>query len=190
MTMFASPANALLPLPVITPWSEEAFNEGTRSIPTGTTPASLSWGTANRVAYYPFRLDVPRIVVKGFCINGATLGNVPTLDIGVYDQAGHKLVSSGATAATPINTLQELDLADTQIGPGAFFIGLNVSWTTPGTAHTVFTATVADEIWATHLISYTEVAGSGTLPTTATFAKNTELSMRYAACGIAFDTVI
>lgn len=82
----------------------------------------------NEGYFYPFRLTEALLVQELFVINGATASG--NLDVGIYDAAGTRLVSSGAVAQSGTNTPQEFDVTDTQLGPGTFYFGISASLTT------------------------------------------------------------
>src|SRR5574343_386960 len=58
--------------------------------------ASATWSSANRALYSPFRLGCTINVTDMFVANGSTASG--NLDLGIYDERGTRLVSSGSTA--------------------------------------------------------------------------------------------
>ena len=125
--------------------------------------ASAVWPTANKAMYMPFWLAQPIIVVKLFCLNGAAVsGNV---DMGIYDAAGTKIVSTGSTAQAGISVIQEFDIADTVVGPGLFYLAIALDNTT-GTIYRGFflSLPVASLAGMAHQLT------AFPLPATATFA--------------------
>lgn len=127
-----------------------------------TTPTSAVWPTANRAIYVPFTLDVGVLVTQMFTHNGAAAAD--NIDIGIFNSAGTKLVSSGSTAQSGTNTLQIFDVTDTPIGPGYFFMGLAMD----GTTGTIFRAAPGSHVLASYGIK-TETSAFA-LPATATFS--------------------
>jgi len=94
----------------ISPYSVHSIGPGLLSLG-HTTFGSGAWPAANRALLIPFVLPRHLTVYKaGWMNGGAVSGNA---DIGIYDAAGVLLVSSGATAKTPINTIQMVDITDT-----------------------------------------------------------------------------
>lgn len=87
-------------------------------------PASAAWPAANRALYIPFVLAEAVTVLKLFCVNGGTVSG--NLDVGIYNNAGSRLISSGSTAQAGANAIQEFDIADTVIGPGQFYLAMAV----------------------------------------------------------------
>jgi hypothetical protein len=88
-------------------------------------PASATWPTANKALYIPFALSEPATVTRCWVVNGGTASG--NLDIGVYDADGVLLVSSGATAQAGTSAIQAVNVTDTLLGRGLFFLGLSHS---------------------------------------------------------------
>lgn len=86
------------------------------------TPASATWPLASRAIFIPFRISRSILVLNMFTFNGAVVNG--NLDIGLLDAVGTRLVSSGSTAQAGINQIQTLNIADTLVGPGQFYIAL------------------------------------------------------------------
>lgn len=129
-------------------------------------PASATWPTTNKAFYYPFTISQGLTVTKMWAINGAAVsGNV---DIGIYNAAGARLVSKGSTAQSGTNAMQVFDVTDTVLGPGLYFLALNMDNTT-GTFILSIVAGFADLAMGW----YTQAVGAVTLPATATFASST-----------------
>jgi hypothetical protein len=61
-----------------------------------TTPSSNAYPLANLALFVPISVPVPVVVLEGWVQAGATAGG--NFDIGVYDESGNRLTSSGATA--------------------------------------------------------------------------------------------
>lgn len=104
------------PTATITPYSLESMFIGLA------TPGSAIWPAANRAYFVPFKIYTPVTMVKMFVMNGvAVSGN---FDIGIYDEAFTRLVSSGSTAQSGTTTLQVVDITDTLLGVGLFYMAL------------------------------------------------------------------
>ncbi len=119
---------------LITPASQHSIGTNIAAMNMA-APASVGWGTADRAMLVPFVLMEAVTVLKLFVHNGGVLfGNV---DVGIYDAAFNRLVSSGSVAQAGVSQLQEFDVADTGIGPGQFYLAIafsegateTVSWT-------------------------------------------------------------
>lgn len=129
---------------------------------TSSADTNTAWPTANKALYIPIRITHPCVALRMLVLNGATASG--NMDVGIYDYAGTRLVSSGSTAQSGTSAFQDFDITDTLLGPGIFYLALALDNTT-GTIgmHTVFPR-------------YLRAAGvqeQGTafaLPATATFA--------------------
>jgi hypothetical protein len=102
-------------------------------------------------------------VLEMACKNFATVaGNV---DVGIYSEAGTRLVNSGSTAQAGTSTIQKVGIADTTIGPGTYFFALTASNTTA-----TFSGNATSS--ALHRASYrqAETTAAFGLPATATFS--------------------
>lgn len=127
-----------------------------------------AWGTQYRAIYVP--LCVPRrCVVRtlGASMSTTSTGNI---DIGLYDAGGTRLVSSGSVAKSASSGVQVVDITDTTIGPGLYFLALNNDTTTD----TFVALTDAAPTPASRGI-LTETLGSVVLPATATWVVDSAL---------------
>ena len=89
------------------------------------TTASTAWPAANRAIFVPFILSSPMLVTQLFALIGAiSSGNI---DVGIYDRAGTKIVSSGSTVMGTINVLQLFNITDVVLGPGRYFMACAVA---------------------------------------------------------------
>lgn len=116
--------------PLISTYSRNAVGPTVCAIGGG-GGASATWPTANKAFYIPFFLYQPELVTRVFVINGSTASG--NWDVGVYNDAGARLVSSGATAQSGTTTIQFADVTDTLLPAGAYYMGCSFSGTT-GTA--------------------------------------------------------
>ena len=83
--------------------------------------ASIAALGANLAVYVPVIILDRVIVRKLFVVSGfTTSGN---LDIGLYNAAGSRLVASGSIAKVD-SVLQSIDVTDTSIGPGMYYLAL------------------------------------------------------------------
>lgn len=125
------------------------------------TLASAAWPSASLAIYIPFRSAIPVLVTHMLVLNGSTVnGNV---DIGIYDTAGTRLVSTGAVAQSGVSTVQSIDITDTLIGPGQFYLAMSHS---SGTATTLRMPITADFL---RVFGCAMEASAHPLPATATF---------------------
>lgn len=94
----------------------------------GSASASLTWSSTNRALYYPFRLASPLLVLTLWVCNGDVISG--HWDVGIYTFDGRRLVSTGSTVPSGTQTVQVVDVADTLIGPGLFYLALACDNTT------------------------------------------------------------
>lgn len=135
-------------------------------------PTSATWPSANRAIYYPFYLGNPAIVRKLWWMNGtAVSGNA---DIGVFTEGGVRLVSAGSTAQSGTSALQEVDVTDTYLAPGTYYIGVVLSNTTG----TMFRWNPS--LAALRMTGVAQEASALPLPSTATFAAMSTAYLPYA----------
>jgi hypothetical protein len=91
---------------------------------------SAVWPSANRAIYVPFEIGQPFLAQKMAWANGTVVGT-NSLDAGIYDEAGTRLVSSGGTLSAGASTLQEVDITDTLLRPGQrYYMALAMNGTT------------------------------------------------------------
>lgn len=125
-------------------------------------PASVAHGTVNLARFYPFTLPEPIVVVKLWWANGATAnGNT---DVGIYTEDGTRIVSTGATAQGTVSVLQEVDITDTQLGRGRYYLGLSSS------SATATYLSNAMSVSLSKMLGWAEVASAHPLPATTTLA--------------------
>lgn len=170
----------LTPVPptvTVTPVALESIGSTTGST---SAPASAVWPNASRAIFVPFRLFTPIVAVKMFVVNGTVVsGNI---DMGIYDEFGTRLVSKGSTAHAGTSVMQILDIADTVLGAGLFFMALVIDNTTA----TVYRKSVAAQLM--RACRCYQMASAFALPATATFAA---VSSAYLPIfGLTTDTVI
>lgn len=120
------------PLVTITPLSMAASDANVRDMLINIDAigsGGSAWPSANRALFFPFRLEEPVIVAKLWWGNSTPVGG--NIDCGIYDGAGTRLVSTGSTAQSGTSALQEVDITDTTLGPGTFYLALAADSTTP-----------------------------------------------------------
>lgn len=126
-------------------------------------PASSALGVANKAWFIPFRLSVPVLAQKLSWANGTTVnGNT---DMGIYTYDGVRLVSTGSTVQTGASAIQTVDIADTPLGPGLYYLALATSSSTA----TYRRSTLATLSLARVLGIFMQLSAFA-LPATATFA--------------------
>lgn len=112
---------------VINTLSPEAIGVDCVGMSLGFTSA-VAWPSANLAFFIPFRVKHTFTVVKMSWINGTVATD--NVDVGVYDQSGNLLVSSGSTATSGINAIQTVDITDTTLLPGLYYMAMARNGTT------------------------------------------------------------
>lgn len=124
--------------------------------------ANSAWPAANRAVYVPVALHA-RFTVARFmvCNAGAVAGD---LDIGLYNFAGSRLISTGTTAQSGTNAVQYVDVTNQSFPAGNYWLAL-VLGDTGGRVSTSTTGAGGFEpFWGATL----ENLGSTVLPATMT----------------------
>lgn len=126
-----------------------------------TTSSGAAWGLGiNGAIYIPFYLEQGRLAQKMGVQVMTQSGN---LDVGIYNESGTKLVSSGSTAVAAAG-LQVLDIADTVLNPGTYYMAMAVDNVTAAFKRTSLTAPMG------RVCGVRQQASAFALPSTATFA--------------------
>lgn len=99
-------------------------------------PTSRTWEAAGRAVYMPVVLSGWTVVRRVWWANGAVTSGGATIAVGVYADAGYgpgaKLVSGSAVQGTATN-VQFVDVTDTTLPPGLYWIALSSSSATSTT---------------------------------------------------------
>jgi hypothetical protein len=127
-----------------------------------TQPLTGTWPVANLAFFIPFRLPTVVVVTLMFAYNGAAVNG--NLDLGIYDASGNRLISSGGVAQAGINQIQTLDIPDTKIGPGIFYMAIVLD----NIVGTIFRQTPST-IYL-RMMGIVQMANAYPLPLTAVFA--------------------
>ena len=86
-------------------------------------PAGTAW-PAEKVAFYiPLKIE-STITVKTLSVAVSDNGANATLDMGLYNDVGTRLVSKGATAVTGSGGWMAFDVTDTVLLPGLYYVCL------------------------------------------------------------------
>jgi len=133
------------------------------------TPASTAWPSANLAIFVPVRITNTVTAYK--LVTGAGVTAAGNFDVGIYDGAGHLLIASGATAKGN-STEHIIDIADTQLGPGLYYMAMSADGTNNYSGHTPSGATTIP-LQKARLYGTLEMAAAYPLPATATFASRT-----------------
>jgi len=95
---------------------------GRTAIVVGSTPSAGAWPAANRALFIPVELEFPATAYQMSFVVGTQSGNY---DIGIYDELFNALYRKGSTAV-PAAGLGLVDITDTVLVPGVYFIAMNV----------------------------------------------------------------
>lgn len=135
----------------------------------GQPTTSFAWGVQYRAIYVPIRIPRQVVVLElGYTSNTVGTGDV---DVGIYDAEGTRLVSTGSTAKIATASTHAIDVTNTTLQPGLYYLGLSNSTTTD----TFSTYSVAAPI-PSALGILTETLGSVVLPATASWSVNQTLA--------------
>lgn len=120
----------LVPLVTIHPWSLESIGIAITSAGgiVFMSTSSAVYPSANLAILIPFILAKQFTVVKMFTCNGSTASG--NLDVGIYTNEGgaspvlRLIVSKGSTAQSGTSVVQGLDIADTILPPGSYYMAI------------------------------------------------------------------
>jgi hypothetical protein len=133
-------------------------------IPIRAAPGDNQWPTNDLAIYVPFAIGMPVRVLTLWFANGSV--GTDNYDIGLFNAAGTKLASSGATAKAAGAAETVANIADTLIGPGLYYIGLSSA----STASSFTMYSVASPIGAAFGVK--QEASAHPLPATATMVNS------------------
>lgn len=149
----------------LTPWSPESIGSLLAIAGLGMNQIAAAGGTwtAQRVMYLPWWLDEPAVVRQLFFSIGTT-GSSGNADMGIYNAEGVRLVNQGSTAVGTASTIQTLNITDTKLDQGLYYLAFWCDSATPTFRRVAPTARflAALGVW--------EQSGQTSLPATATFA--------------------
>jgi hypothetical protein len=109
--------------PTIHPWSVEsigAFLANDTILSNLTLTVGAAWPAANLAIYIPFRILTPATATTMFVTHNG--GN--QIDVGIYDAELNRRVSSGSVAPVVVDFLAVVDIADTVLEPGVYYMAL------------------------------------------------------------------
>jgi hypothetical protein len=155
--------NVGVPLPMVNAWGPWSYNSSALNI---AYPSSGTFPDQNRAHYYPIIVPVTCVVRRLWWANGsAPDGNI---DVGVYRDAGYKpgvrVISTGSTAQGTALQVQFVNVTDTPLAPGMYWLAINAD--NPSGTTTVLRGS-SSAAWNAAL-AMEEAVGSVTLPATAT----------------------
>lgn len=126
--MYGQPS---LPQPVVI-MSSATYSISAEMLASNTAAgASATWPAANRAYIIPFYLPMAATATKMYVYNGSAVsGNI---DLGIYNFVYSRLVSSGSTAQSGTSAIQTVDITDTRLDPGTYYMALSIDNTTATT---------------------------------------------------------
>lgn len=158
----------------ITPWSQQSIGTGLYQCAL-TGGGTSAWPAAGLVVYVPFTVPEPFTITKLVWGIGAAAGN---LDAGVYAEGGTLLVSAGSTAAAGTNAQQVVDVTDTTVARGRYYMALVADTVTTLTVYRAAPAAgIAQSFGLLEQASVTLPLSTGASP--ATFAQYTRAFIPY-----------
>lgn len=147
------------PREVISPWSELSIG-GMLGAAISTIGVGTVYPAANRALFIPFILPRAWLVTQAVVGGGSTTGNC---DLGVYDHAGNRLVSSGSVAKQT-NAETVANLTDTLLLPGSYYMAIAADGVQQ------YVAVAPAQIGYLQAMGMKQMATAFVLPATATFA--------------------
>lgn len=127
--------------------------------------SSLAWPNANRAIFVPVRVAEPVTIYRFIVGCGTTAGN--NIDVGIYDQWGNRIYSSGAIARVASAEIVDTPATPIHIGRGRYYLALAHNGTNNIICHS---ATSAPQVQLTGVL---QMESAYTLPATATFSAPT-----------------
>jgi len=129
--------------------------------------AATAWASANEAIYVPFRLPIAVRITELFWANGGTIAGT-NADLGIFRDDGVKVVSTGSTALSGASQIQKVNITDTDLPPGRYYMGFALSTNTATVQLMTYAAAVEARI-----LGICAEASALALPSTATFATTT-----------------
>lgn len=149
----------------------------------GNLSAAGVWPVANKGIYIPVQVLVSCTVYQLGWLNGATVGT-NTVDVGIYSEAGTRLISTTPTLTSGASALQTVNIADTVLTPDTYYLAMAMN----GTTDTVFRSAAGFIQGVTTGVGEQTGLTSGTLP--ATFSLSALASSFFPAVAAAFESAV
>lgn len=130
----------------------------------GATPSAIAAIniTANRAHYCPVR--VPELITVYRMVCGTGAGTTGNFDLGIYDAVGNRLVSTGSTAKTTASVDRVVDITDTILVPGLYYLAFATDTSAEYVGYPIGATTAI-----TRILGLRHEAAAFPLPATATF---------------------
>src|SRR5262245_9106793 len=121
----------------------------------------FTWIAANEALYFPIEIAHPVTITKAWWVNPNALGS--NADVGIYDQEGNRIASTGSTAQSGSGVAQSVTLS-CHLGAGLYYLAMAANNTTGQFL------TAATQFWGHSVGAYQQLSAFP-LPATATFAQ-------------------
>jgi hypothetical protein len=128
--------------------------------------ASAVWNAVSKIMFMPVPCPGPFTVMKFACENGAAVSG--NLDMGLYTPEGQLIVSTGSTAQSGTSGWQVIDVTDTAVPPGWYYLAMVLDNVT-GTNDRLGSLAALKRMYGCR-----EQLSTFPLPTSATFAVVTD----------------
>jgi hypothetical protein len=154
------------PIPVIGTWSVDGIGAGAFALGfSWSVLGHAAWPADNLAKFYPFRLTKRAILRAMIEYNGNPSGNI---DLGVYNEQGNRLGSTGSIAMVGAFNMQAPNLAaPVVLGPGVYYFAMAASDAAfPAATFQQYTSFVDGP----SSLGCCEMAGAFPLPAVAVFA--------------------
>ena len=141
----------------------DAIGNEFRTVHGNANSVSAAWPTANKALYIQFSVNERAIATALFTASGTTIGT-DSIDLGIYDRTGLRLVSPGGALSASANVIQVQNITDTILDPGYYYMACAMNGTT---------ATLRSWVGVSELLKFTgmyEQTSAYALPAQATFA--------------------
>jgi hypothetical protein len=148
-----------------TPVGILSFLDTAPEIGSFSTVSGRIWPVASKAIFLPVTIDYPITILSLSFLTGANI--TANLDLGIYDFAGNRIVSSGSVTQPVASTIQVVDIVDTLLNPGYYFLA--------SVFDNIVSNPTAYGASATSLAHFgvCEMASAFPLPTTATYSRIT-----------------
>jgi hypothetical protein len=123
---------------IITPLSYQSIGVPLKSWAQIGLTTSLAYPAADVGLFVPFTIPEPTTFTKLFWLNGSAAGD--SWDIGLFLEDGTLIVAAGTQTGTGNSTVQVIDIADTTLARGRYYLGVTHSSTTANRAAGLFPA--------------------------------------------------
>ena len=141
-----------------------------------TSYADTAWPASNRAIFVPIRIVEPTVAINIGVGNGVTVSG--NFDVGIFTLDGVRIISSGSTAQSGAYAFQVVDIADTLLGSGVYYLAVAFDNTTA----TPIRTTLA-QLAMCKMIGIAEMSSAFPLPATATLATATSSYIPWLAIG-------